>query len=120
MTKTLHSTVEAYRAANSSYMQSDYIGCGGDGLITFYKAIGVEVPVVDDMSENLIVTYGNYVRKHLHPAMAELCLLDFKAFLEFTYQRGFTMQDYSQLVKPDTLKAAANDFSAYESQKWKS
>ncbi len=119
MMHTLDSMVETFRKETNMY-NSDYTGCGGAGLITFYKAIGVAVPVPDDLSENLISTYATYVRKSLHPALAELCLLDFKVFLEFCYLRGLTKLDYSHVIQPDTLQATANDFSGYEGQKWKS
>ncbi|HXH75056.1 MAG TPA: hypothetical protein VNJ08_08830 [Bacteriovoracaceae bacterium] len=119
MTKTLEALVEMYRSENNFDTQTEYIGCGGAGLITFYKAIGVDEPLVDDLSANLIQAYVGHVRKNLHPAMAELCLLDFKCLLEFSFQRGATNSNYGNIVAPDTLRAVQNDFSAYD-QKWKS
>jgi hypothetical protein len=120
MKMTIESLLKEYISAKLDDSNRQWIGCGISGLIAFYRAIGIDVPVAEDMSDNLIGAYQYHVRKNLNSAWAELCLLDFKAYLHFVFQTGSTSTDLSKNINPDMVAASMNDFGAYEEQRHKS
>jgi hypothetical protein len=120
MSDTIEGILKEYISIKMDNSNRHWIGCGAAGLISFYRAIGVEVPKADDLSENLINAYQFHVRKNLNPAWAELCLLDFKAYLHFLFEEGLSLIDFSLIINPDLIEACRNDFLACDLQKWKS
>ena len=113
MVRTLDSLVAEYQRMESNESNAQYIGCSGSGLISFYKAIGISIPVTADLSESLVNAYQYQVRKILPQSLVAVCLIDLKSFLGFIYKSRLSLHDLSIMIKPDMDEAIKNDFNGW-------